>query len=204
MPGEEALLTQQRAMAETAKPAAAWVAEHTPVRPGASLMLDVGGSHGIYSAAICKRNPPLRSQVLELPAAISLAAKVSKEYGTDEWIGYIEGDITATPLQGPYDLVFMGNIIHHQSENSLRAVLSKAAAHIEPGGTVVIWDIAGNEAPADEKTACFSLLFYISSGARCYTESEIVRLLEASGFDTVRVFRAPSTHTLFTAKKPKE
>jgi 2-polyprenyl-3-methyl-5-hydroxy-6-metoxy-1,4-benzoquinol methylase len=203
MPGDEALLTQQRAMAETAEPAAAWVAEHTPVRPGASLMLDVGGSHGIYSAAICKRNPPLRSRVLELPSAIRLAAKVSKEYGTDKWIDYIEGDITATPLRGSYDLVFMGNIIHHLSENSLRAVLSEAAAHVEPAGTVAIWDIAGNEAPADETRACFSLLFYLSSGARCYTENEIVKLLETSGFDTVRTLRAPSTHTLFTAKKQK-
>ena len=40
------------------------------VPAGATNMLDIGGSHGLYSIELCKKNKGLSSTILELPAAV--------------------------------------------------------------------------------------------------------------------------------------
>ncbi len=204
MGSREALLTHQRAMAETAKPAADWVAANTPVPHGAKTMLDIGGSHGLYSAALCRANPPLRSDVLELPSVIDVARDVSREHSADAFVSYVEGDISSTTsLHHIYDLVFLGNIIHHIPRSEAPAALEKVAACTCPGGTVAIWDLREPLAASDATTACFSLFFYLTSGARCYAASEIRELLQASGYEDFREVRPPqtSTHALYTARR---
>ena len=186
MTSETELLTHQRAMAETAKPAADWLASNVPVPPGARNMLDVGGSHGVYSAAICRRNPPLQSQVLELPSVLEMARAVSEEYTTDRYVSHIEGDITTTTLAKTYNVVFLGNILHHLPDESPTGVLTKIAANMVPGGTIAIWDLAETDEEPDETAACFSLFFHLTSGAKCYSESEITRLLQTTGFSDIQ------------------
>jgi len=73
--------TYQQAMLETARPAAAWVAERIPIPQGAERMLDIGGSHGLYSATICRQHPPLRSEILELPEAVEYASQIVRQEG---------------------------------------------------------------------------------------------------------------------------
>ncbi len=215
MTGEAELLTHQRAMAETAGPIADWIAASTPVPSAAAAMLDVGGSHGVYSAAICGHNPHLACDVLELPSTIDAARAVSKEYATDRFVTHIKGDIITTPLEKEYDVVFLGNIIHHLPDHSAGDVLAKIAASMVPGGTLVIWDLAEDSAETqnaseerdhdgvDEVAACFSLFFYLISGAKCYSELEIRNLLQTSGFNDIRAIHPPdaSTHTLYTARR---
>jgi len=204
MENENELLTQQRAMAETAGPAAGWVAENIPVRSGAEYMLDIGGSHGLYSAAICRRNPPLLSDVLELPSVINAARKVSKEYSTARFVNYIEGDIATGELTKTYDVVFLGNIIHHQKKKTAGSVLSKIASSMTPGGTIALWDLAETGERPDETAACFSLFFYLTSGAGCYSERETAALLESAGFECVESIHPTrtSTHVLSIGRRP--
>jgi tRNA A22 N-methylase len=37
---------------------------------GARDLLDIGGSHGYYSVALCRRHPTLRAVILDLPQAV--------------------------------------------------------------------------------------------------------------------------------------
>ena len=43
----------------------------------ASKMLDIGGSHGLYSIELCKKYPSLTSTILELPGAIDRASAIA-------------------------------------------------------------------------------------------------------------------------------
>jgi hypothetical protein len=203
MGSEAELLTHQRAMAETARPAADWIAANVPVKPGAAAMLDIGGSHGLYSAAVCRLHPPLKAEILELPAVIEMSRAVSREYATDQFVRHLEGDIATTTLSRQYDVVFLGNIIHHLPEADALVALKKIAAHTVPGSTIAIWDVAETDDQPDEAAACFSLFFYLTSGAKCYSEAEITAMLESSGFGDIQAKRPPrnSTHVLFTARK---
>jgi hypothetical protein len=203
MPGPVERLTHQRAMAQTARPAAEWVADQVPVPDGARRLLDVGGAHGVYSAAICRRHPPLVAEVLELPAALDSAARVAGEYGCHRYLTHRSGDIRTTPLDGSYAVVFLGNLIHHFTAETLAEVLAKIAAHTDRGGTIAIWDLAAGETASDPVTAGFALLFYLTSGAGCHDVSRLGAALEAAGFDDVAVKHPPqgTTHLLVTARK---
>jgi SAM-dependent methyltransferase len=203
MPAEAERLIHQRAMAQTALPAADWVAAQVPVPAGAHRMLDVGGSHGVYSAAICRRHPPLVAEVLELPATMATATQVAREHGCDRYVTHRPGDILTTPLEGSYALIFLGNLVHHLTAQNLTRVLEKIAAHTAPGGSLAIWDMAVGDAPADTVAASFGLFFYLTSGAGCHGEAALRAALEAAGFGDVAVKRPPqgTTHMLVTATK---
>jgi 2-polyprenyl-3-methyl-5-hydroxy-6-metoxy-1,4-benzoquinol methylase len=203
MPGPAERLAHQRAMAQTARPVAQWVADQVPVPEDARRLLDVGGGHGIYSAAICHRHPPLRGEVLELPATLEHAAQVAREYGCHRYVTHLSGDIRATTLDGRYAVVFLGNLIHHYTAKTLAKVLAKIAAHTAPGGTIAIWDLAAGETAADPVAAGFALFFYLTSGAGCHSAAVLKDALTAADFFDVEVKHPPqgTTHMLATARK---
>jgi hypothetical protein len=73
MTGDAAWRDYQLGMLEIARLTAPLVAARVPVQPGATSLLDVAGSHGLFGAAICRAHPPMRSTVIELPQAIGHA-----------------------------------------------------------------------------------------------------------------------------------
>jgi hypothetical protein len=56
-----------RMTASGARVLAPEVADRTPMPGGARDMLDIGGSHGVYSVILCRRFPNLRATILDLP-----------------------------------------------------------------------------------------------------------------------------------------
>jgi hypothetical protein len=166
-------------------------------------MLDVGGAHGIYSAAICRRHPPLAAEVLELPATLAFAAQVAQEYGCDRHVSHRPGDIRTTPLEGRYAVCFLGNLIHHLTRVQLAEVLTKIKAHIDPGGTIAIWDLAMTESNESPVAASFALFFYMTSGAGCHSAADLSTVLTKAGFCDVNIEHPPqgTTHMLVTARR---
>ena len=53
------------------------LARHVPVRKGATRLLDLAGSHGLMGATLCRKHPPMRSTVIDLPAAIEHARRLA-------------------------------------------------------------------------------------------------------------------------------
>ena len=74
----------QRGMRSMVGTWASEVKRRTPVPKGAQDMLDVGGSHGYYSVALCQRHPNLRSVILELPEAVDHAAPFNSYLGISQ------------------------------------------------------------------------------------------------------------------------
>lgn len=206
LPGDTGVLLHQRAMAETAKPIADWVAANIPIHPGSRIMLDVGGSHGLYSAAVCRLHPPLAADVMELSSVLEFARVVSTEYSTNQFVNHIEGDIVNSPIPKTYDVVFLGNLIHHLSNSNAHIALGKIFSCLRPGGTIAVWDMSSTEQEHDDTSACFSLFFYLTSGTRCYSESEIRKLLAECGYSSIQIIHpsAISSHVLYTARKQSD
>jgi len=63
-------------MRALASGSASEVARRTPVPKGARDMLDIGGSHGYYSVALCRRHPGLRAVILDLSEAVKHAEPI--------------------------------------------------------------------------------------------------------------------------------
>ncbi len=196
----------QLAMLETARPIAGRVAEAVPVPAGATKMLDVGGSHGLYAAMICRRHPPLRATVLELGRAVDSARELARSEGIGELVQHISGDVLHENLgEGVYDLVFMGNIIHHFAPEECRIVLRKARRALRAGGLLAVWDFWEDEQDGrlDVVHCAFALLFRIASTGRCHSPDQLDSWLSEAGLGRPARHPSPgSPHGLMTAEAP--
>jgi len=182
----------QRAMLDLARPHAAFLARRVPVGRGARLLLDVAGSHGALGAAICRRHPPLRSRVLELPAALDSARRLAEEEGIADLVDHLAADIRTGPLGDAADVILLANVVHHLAPEENQNLLGRARQALSPGGTVAIWDIErpAARARADIGRDAVSLFFRITSASRCYSEADLRHWLQVAGFNQVKVARS--------------
>ncbi|HET9528837.1 MAG TPA: class I SAM-dependent methyltransferase [Blastocatellia bacterium] len=180
----------QRAMLELARLGAPVVASRVPVRRGAKRLLDLAGSHGLIGAAICRRHPPMKSEVLELPVAIEHARRLARDEKIDDIVSHRAGDIRVDDLGNQNDVVLLSNILHHFNPETILDILDRAYRSLNPDGTVAIWEIeASDKNRKPDEADGGALLFRLTSNAGCYSGSEYARGLKQIGFKRVRTSR---------------
>ena len=188
-----------RSMLALARIAGPEVALRTPTPRGARLMLDLGGSHGHYAAAICRRHPGLKAEVLDLPEAVRSAAPMLAAEGLGERLTHVAGDAAHDDLgRERYDLVLMSNLAHHLDDGENRALARRVARSLRPGGWFVIQEPARPErAGRDGQTgALLGLYFALQSrpGVRTWSIAEMAGWQSAAGLrpaPAVRMLTAP-------------
>jgi 2-polyprenyl-3-methyl-5-hydroxy-6-metoxy-1,4-benzoquinol methylase len=180
----------QKAMLETARLDAPVLVRHVPVRPGATRLLDLAGSHGLMGAAICRKHPPMRSTVVDLPAAIGHARALATASGIAELVEHRSGDLTTDDLGHDWDVVLLSNILHHFQPNQIRSILRRVHEALHDDGTVAIWEL---ERPRREKRPSegdgIALFFRLTSTAGAYSGEEYVEWLAEAGFTRTKVVR---------------
>jgi O-methyltransferase len=186
-------LTYQTAMLEMARQLAPLVASLVPVKPGARMLLDIAGAHGLFGALICREHPPMRSLVLDLPDAVEQSRRLAREEGIDDVVTHRSGDALADDLGEGHDVVFLGNILHHFSPAQIEDLLSRIRSALSPAGTIAIWEVRRPESddPPDIVGDGYALFFRVTSSARCYTTSEYLDWLAAAGFTDVQAQPMP-------------
>jgi len=131
----------QRGMRAMANAFAGEAVRRMPVPKGASEMLDIGGSHGYYSVALCRRHAGLRSTILDLPQAVEHAAPLLAAEGMGDRVVHRAGDALAEDLgTDAYDLVLVAQLVHHFSEAENRDLAARVARALRPGGAYAILD----------------------------------------------------------------
>lgn len=174
----------QRAMRAIAAGAAGEVGQRTFVPRGARAMLDIGGSHGLYSVAICRRHPALSATILDLPEAIAHAAPLLAAEGLGDRVTHLPGDVLATDLgTDRYDLVFLSNVVHHFDAATNRALFARIARALRPGGAVIVQELIRPETyeRAGQMGALLDLFFALTSEAGTWSLSEIASWGHAAG-----------------------
>lgn len=182
----------QRAMAEMARDFSAFVARELPVAPGASLCLDVAGSHGRVGAALCREHPGLKSVVLERAEAIPEARKLAEEAGITDVVSFRECDVLRDDLGRDADVVVLANILHHFTPEVNRAILLRAMRALRAGGSVGIFDIEAPRPDARPEAAgdAAALFFRITSNSACFSGDDYLGWLAEVGFSAPRVVRS--------------
>lgn len=205
LPDDDAWSVYQRAMLQTALPVAQAVAGALPEPPRCATVLDLGGSHGLYGATICRRFGGERSVVLELPEALPHARAAGRGAGLENVVEYRAADLLVADLgKGVCDVVFLGNVVHHLDPERYAGVLERSWRALRPGGVIAIWDLAPDEAERpDLVVAGFSLLFHLTSAVPCRPSAEHAEALAAAGFQEcgIRSDLSP-THVLVAARRP--
>jgi SAM-dependent methyltransferase len=141
MTDDEQWQLYQRGMRAMANAFAGEAVRRMPVPKGATEMLDIGGSHGYYSVALCRRHEGLRSTILDLPRAVEHAAPVLAAEGMGSRVAHRAGDALAEELgTDAYDLVLVAQLVHHFSDAENRDLAARIARALRPGGVYAVLD----------------------------------------------------------------
>jgi SAM-dependent methyltransferase len=205
----------QRGMRAGANLAAPEIARRIPVpkggRGGVVEMLDIGGAHGYYSVALCRRHPGLRATILDLPEAVAHAAPILAQdlarFGLEGCVTHRAGDaLTADLGCEAYDLVLIANLVHHFDAAANCALIGRVARALRPGGVLVIGEVIRPEAPGatGQIGALTDLYFAVTSEAGTWSFAEMAAWQRAAGLvprRPLRLLTAPGGG-LQIARKP--
>jgi 2-polyprenyl-3-methyl-5-hydroxy-6-metoxy-1,4-benzoquinol methylase len=174
----------QRGMRSSVAVFGAEAIKRTPVPKGARDMLDVGGSHGYYSVALCRRHPGLRSVVLDLPEAVAQAAPILAQEGMGDRVVHWAGNALTDDLGSEaFDLVFVSNLVHHFDEAANCDLVRRIARALRPGGYCVIQDVVRQESEdaGGSIGASAALYFALTSEAGAWSFEEMANWQRSAG-----------------------
>jgi hypothetical protein len=166
-------------------------------------MLDLAGGPATYSSVFLKAHPRLRATLFDRAAVIALAREKVAAAGLEERFSYIAGDCLADSYGGPYDLVFLSNIIHSFSPAQNEAVVRRAHEALSPGGSIVIKDfLVDNDRSGPPFSLIFSLHMLVHTpGGGTYTFEEVEGWTNRAGFLPGRVVSLTPQTRLWIADK---
>lgn len=165
-------------------------------------MLDVGGNSGEFVLQLCRRHPQLQGTVFDLP----LVCEIGLEHVLDEpersRIRFLKGDVRRDALPAGFDLIAFKSMLHDWPEEEAGRFLAAAAAALEPGGTLLVFE--RGPLPVREATPPLSLLPHLLFFRSYRQPGAYARRLEALGLEAVesREIALDGPFFLVTARKP--
>jgi predicted O-methyltransferase YrrM len=208
MTDEEEWDSYQRGMRSIANAFAPEAVRRMPVPKGATEMLDIGGSHGYYSVALCRKHDGLRSTILDLPQAIEQAAPLLAEEGMGDLVVHRAGDALTDDLgTETYDLVLIAQLVHHFSEEQNRELAARVARALRPGGVYAVLDEFRPRTPKDagQIGAVLEFYFALTSQSGTWAVEEIADWQRGAGLKPRRPinFRTVPGLGIQAAEKPR-
>ena len=139
-------------------------------------MLDIGGSHALYSIELCKKHSQLNSTVLELPGAMETAASIAKRYDTTGRVKHKAGNALTDDLgKEQFDVVMINNVVHHFTVEQNKVLAKKIAQALKPGGIYIIGEFIRANKPGEggAVAATSGLYFSVISASGNWSEEEM-------------------------------
>lgn len=164
-------------------------AEAIRLPAGARRLLDVGGAHGRYSVAFCRRHEQLRAVIVDLPEALESGRATVADEGLADRIELVPADITRDPLGTGFDAVLLFNVIHYFSAADNAALVRRLADSVRPGGVLSInvqTTDAGPVPAGATMNRLLSLLWYSCLGGMAYTPDQVAGWFAAAGLTVTR------------------
>jgi 2-polyprenyl-3-methyl-5-hydroxy-6-metoxy-1,4-benzoquinol methylase len=109
--------------------------------PDEGRILDVGCGFGLFAAYFGQTHP--RREIVGIdPDArrIAMAERVAQSVGLRRH-AFIAGDVRDAALEGPFDAVYVLDVMHHIPADAQRRVLERLHDLLVPGGVLVMKDI---------------------------------------------------------------
>lgn len=102
-------------------------------------LLDIGGSHGLYSIGLCQENNALSATIIEQEQVMPLTSSSVSEYWMDDRIKVQVGDIENMKAvsEERYDSILLSHQLY-QHRREMGEILDKIVEMLNPGGTLVL------------------------------------------------------------------
>jgi SAM-dependent methyltransferase len=197
----------QRGMRALSGLAAPEVVRRTPMPAGASTMLDIGGSHGFISVAMCRKYPKLRAVVLDLPAAVAHAAPLLAAEKMGDRVVHRAGDALTEDLgTSAWDFVYVSQLLHHFDEATNRQFVERVARALKPQGVFVILELVRPSTPegAGQVGALLDLYFALTSESGTWSIGELRAWQRDAGLTprrSIRLLSAPGVAEVIAVKR---
>lgn len=158
---------------------------------GLGTIIDVGGGHGSFLAAILRANPGLRGVLFDRPQAVSEARHQLEAAGLGGRCEVVAGDFfVSLPTGG--DAYILKRVIHDWDDEHAGAILRNCHRAMSEHGRLLVIELVlppGND-PSLGKL--FDLLILVDLGGRERTEADYRTLLAGAGFELTAVTPTPS------------
>ena len=173
---------------------------------GASLLADIGGGPGTYSALLCQKHAGLKAEVLDLPAVVEVASEIMSEMGVSSSVtcrsfNYYKDQL---PTQ-PYDAALISGVLHREQPEKVRSIFRATAERLPIGGSLWISDVMLND---DRSGPLFGAMFalnmrVLSHDGRCHSVAEQSAWLAEVGFEVTGTHQLPPpiNYTIIAAKR---
>lgn len=178
----------QRGLAQFARLTSGEIVRRVRLGGEPRRLLDIGGGHATYTAAFCKRYRHLSAEVIDLPGAVTMGAEMIAASGLADRVAFREADMRGVDWGDGFDVVLLFNVLHILTPDESAAILAKAHAALNAGGTLIVLDSAhkGRTGNIDTAGGANELLFYAINDTRAYPESDMMEWVRTAGFTDVR------------------
>ena len=149
-------------------------------------LMDVGGGHGAFLAAVAERHPGLAMKLFDLPAVVEGARASLAARGLSH-IALHGGSFRDDPLPRGADVISLVRICHDHDDQVVAALLKKAHAALPQGGRLLIAEpMAGTPGAEVMGDAYFGLYLWAMGSGRPRTVADYLALLASAGFASAR------------------
>lgn len=163
-----------------------------------SNILDLGGGHGRYGAALAELGHSVT--LYDRPVCVQIARE---RY--EDTLNYRVGDFLNDDLGGPYDAALLSNIVHGLGPEENVTVFKSLARSLNPGGFLVLKDMYLDPRGSDPENAVFfgmTMLMYTREG-QTYTVDEMAQFAAQAGLEHTNTIHVPDMgYSLLFVEKP--
>ena len=190
-PGRESGFQENfiRGMGESSRERAHATVRKFPLKDGERL-LDLGGGPGMYAAAWAKTYPGAEIFLFDLPETLRVTRKIIAEDGNVGRIRLLRGDFLKDSVGGPYDFVWISQILHAFAEKDCIGLLGKARDALAPGGKAAVQEFMVSEKKTSPPWPVFFSVHMVAvtQGGRTYTAKEIAAMMKKAGLRNIKAF----------------
>ena len=176
-----------RAMRDLARQQAPGLAARLGLRAGQSL-LDLAGGPGVYGLTFAEETPGLAVAVLDLPGAQEFFREEAARHSQAAGVEFLAGDYEKAPLGGPYDVVWISQVLHGEGPDKCAALLTKAVQALKPGGALWVQEFVVREEGGHPFSSLFWLNMLVNTEqGQAYDEQELTGMMRRASLAEVEL-----------------
>lgn len=179
----------QEGMIAIAKFVANDIAAQIPIPPTGGRVLDIGGGHGEYTIALCRKQPHVTALIFDGTQALATGTAAITTANLPSRIETQVGNFLTDELPTGFDTALLFNIVHGFTPEENIALFRKVKGALNPGGQLVVLEQIHGTTPLpvmDGVTHILGMAYYHLLGGQVYTFEDIQGWLKAAGFGNIR------------------
>ncbi len=167
---------------------------------GARLVVDVGGAHGAFLAAVLKRVPRARGILFDQPDVVGRAQPTLNELGIADRVERVGGSFfEAVPAGG--DLYLLKHILHDWSDEECVRILRCVREAMTPGARVAVVEMPLLERGGAPFAALLDINMLVCLTGKERTAAEYAELFHRAGLTMAGVTATRSPIAVIEARK---